>query len=161
MTNRTLVRDRLGALGWRRGSEYRGNRVTPVEGRDLRSTQTQQVVRDLEIGQPINSERCSETAEGAARESEGRSRLSLLRPVRQDQPRGHPGPCLCSVPLQQGRTGCGWSRLRGHRSVWGATMAWRTGACAQARDLPTGTHQKSVHTESQWQTSAVGHFDPA
>jgi hypothetical protein len=34
-------------------------------------------VRDLEIGQPINSENCSETAEGVARESEGRSRLSL------------------------------------------------------------------------------------
>src|SRR6202022_4260106 len=43
-------------------------------------------VRDLEIGQPINSENCSETAEAVARESEGRSRLSLLRAVRQDQP---------------------------------------------------------------------------
>ena len=36
-------------------------------------------MRDLEIGQPINSENCSETAEGVARESEGRSRVSLLR----------------------------------------------------------------------------------
>src|ERR1700680_1755832 len=133
----------------------------PVEGRDLSSRRTQYVVRDLEIGQPINSERCSETAEGVARESEGRSRLSVLRPVRQDQPRGHPDLCLCSVPLQQGCTGCGWSRLRGHRSVWGATMAWRTGACAQAGDLPTGPHQKSVHTESQRQTQAAGHLDPA
>src|ERR1700692_2131173 len=44
-----------------------------------RARQTQQVVRDLEIGQPINSENCSETAEGVARESEGRIRLSLLR----------------------------------------------------------------------------------
>src|SRR5713101_3362595 len=131
----------------------------PVEGRDLSSRRTQYVVRDLEIGQPINSEECSETAEGVARESEGRSRVSLLRPVRQDQPRGHPGPCLCPVPLQQGRTGCGWTGLRGHRSVWGAAMAWRTGACAQARDLPTGPHQKSVHTESQWQTQAAGHLD--
>src|SRR5437016_3079854 len=77
----------------------------PGEGRGLSSRQTQQVVRDLEIGQPINSENCSETAEGVARESEGRSRVSLLRPVRQDQPRGHPGSCLCPVPLQQGRTG--------------------------------------------------------
>ena len=34
----------------------------------------------------INSEDCSEPADGVARESEGRSRLSLLRPVRQDQP---------------------------------------------------------------------------
>src|SRR5712691_5654718 len=73
----------------------------PVEGRSLSSRQTQDVVRDLEIGQPINSEECSETADGVTRESEGRSRLSLLRPVRQDQPRRHPGACLRPVPLQQ------------------------------------------------------------
>src|SRR5882672_12603998 len=90
----------------------------PVEGRDLSSRRTHYVVRDLEIGQPINSEECSETADGVTRESEGRSRLSLLRPVRQDQPRGHPGSRLCPVPLQQGRAGCGWSGLRGHRRVW-------------------------------------------
>src|ERR1019366_8226737 len=105
---------RSDALGWRRGSQYRGSRVTPVEGRDLSSKQTQQVVRDLEIGQPINSENCSETAEGVARESEGRSRLSLLRAVRQDQPRGHSDLCVCPVPLQQGRTGNRRSGLRGH-----------------------------------------------
>ena len=35
MINRTPVRDRPGALGWRRGSQYRGSRVTPGEGRDL------------------------------------------------------------------------------------------------------------------------------
>src|ERR1700720_1588949 len=99
----------------------------PVEGRDLSSRRTQHVVRDLEIGEPINSEECSETAEGVARESEGRSRLPFLCPVRQDQPRGHPGPCLCPVPLQQGRTGCGWSGVRGHRGVWGAAVARRTG----------------------------------
>src|ERR1019366_9759497 len=57
-----------------------------MEGRGLSSRQTHDVVRDLEIGQPINSEECSETAEGVARESEGRSWLPLLRPVRQ----GHP-----------------------------------------------------------------------
>ena len=45
----------------------------PVEGRGLGSRQTQEVVRDLEIGQPINSEECSEAAEGVTRESEGRS----------------------------------------------------------------------------------------
>ena len=53
----------------------------PVEGRGLSSRQTQNVVRDEEIGQPINSEECSETADGVARESEGRSRLPLLYPV--------------------------------------------------------------------------------
>ena len=41
----------------------------PVEGRDLSSRQTQYVVKDMEIGQPINSEKCSETADGVARET--------------------------------------------------------------------------------------------
>jgi hypothetical protein len=77
------------------------SRVMPVEGRSLSSRQTQDVVRDLEIGQPINSEKCSETADGVTRKSEGGSRLSLLRPVRQDQPRRHPGACLCPVPVKQ------------------------------------------------------------
>src|SRR5271166_3882803 len=133
----------------------------PVEGRDLSSRRTQHVVRDLEIGEPINSEECSETAEGVARESEGRSRLPFLCPVRQDQPRGHPGPCLCPVPLQQGRAGCGWPGVHGHRGVWGAAVARRTGACAQAADLSTGPYQKSVHTEGQRQAQAAGHLDPA
>src|SRR5438876_11698811 len=79
MTNRMPVRDRPGALGRRRGSQYRRSRVTPVEGRDLSSRQTQQVVRDLEIGQPINSENCSETAEGVARESEGKPAIVSMR----------------------------------------------------------------------------------
>src|SRR5580692_538364 len=133
----------------------------PVEGRDLSSRRTHYVVRDLEIGQPINSEEYSETADGVACESEGRSRLSLLCLVRQDQPGRHLGPCLRSVPLEQGRTGGGRSGLRGHRSVRGAAVAWRTGACAQAGDLPTGPYQKSVHTKDQWQTQAVGHLDLA
>ena len=41
----------------------------PVEGRDLSSRQTQNVVKDMEIGQPINSKECLETADGVARES--------------------------------------------------------------------------------------------
>src|SRR6202022_3924213 len=73
----------------------------PVEGRGLGSRQTQQAVRDREIGQPNNSETCSEAADGVTRESEGRSWLSLLCLVRQDQPWRHPGTRLCPVPLQQ------------------------------------------------------------
>jgi hypothetical protein len=118
-------------------------------------------VRDLEIGNPINSEQRSETAEGVARESEGRTRLSLLCPLRQDQPRGHSGASLCSVPLQQGRAGCGRSGLRGRRGVRGRAMAGRTGACAQAGDVPTGPYQTRVHTEGQRQTQAAGHLNLA
>src|ERR1035437_9941265 len=50
-------------------TRYRRSRVTPVEGRDLSSRQTHYVGKDLEIGQPINSENCSEAAEGVARAS--------------------------------------------------------------------------------------------
>jgi hypothetical protein len=45
----------------------------PVEGRDLSSRQTQYVAKDLEIGQPINSDECSETADGVARKRKVRS----------------------------------------------------------------------------------------
>jgi len=40
----------------------------PAEGRGLSSRQTQDVVRDLEIGQPSNSEKRSDTADGVTRE---------------------------------------------------------------------------------------------
>src|ERR1700740_3296553 len=100
----------------------------PGEGRGLSSRQTQDVVRDLEIGQPSNSEKCSETADGVTRESKGRSQVSLLRAVRQDQPRGHPGTRLRTVLLEQGRTGGRRRGLRGHRGVWRLAVAWRTGA---------------------------------
>ena len=70
------------------------------EGRGLSSRPTHDVVRDLEIGQPSNSEKRSETADGVTRESEGGSRLSLLRSGRNAQQavveveelvfRGHP-----------------------------------------------------------------------
>ena len=48
----------------------------PVEGRDLSSRQTQYVGKDLEIGQPINSDECSRTADGVAREAKA---WSLVR----------------------------------------------------------------------------------
>jgi RNA-directed DNA polymerase len=73
----------------------------PEEGRGLSSRPTQDAVRDLEIGPPSNSKKCSETADGVTRESEGGGRLSLLRSVRQDQPRRHSGARLCPVPLEQ------------------------------------------------------------
>src|SRR6201982_2019083 len=121
----------------------------PVDVGELSSRRTQDVVRDLGIGQPINSEECSETADGVARESEGRSRLPLLRPIRQDQPGTHLDPCLCSMPLQQGRTGRGWAELRGHRGVRGAAVAWRTAACAQAGDVSTGSYPPGGPTEGE------------
>ena len=67
MANRTPVTDRLGAVGWRRGLEYRRSRVMPAEGRGLSSRRTQDVARGGEIGQPSNSDQCSEAADGVTR----------------------------------------------------------------------------------------------
>src|SRR5215469_14892507 len=103
----------------------------PGEGRGLSSRPTQDVARDREIGQPSNSEKCSEAADGVTRESEGGGRLPLLRSVRQDQPRRHSGARLCRVPLQQGRAGDRRPGFCGHRGVWGRAMAGGTGACPQ------------------------------
>jgi len=57
-----------GALG---GGEVRGTAEAGYAGggKDLSSRQTQYVVKDLEIGKPINSNKCSEAADGVARES--------------------------------------------------------------------------------------------
>src|SRR5207344_599520 len=55
--------------------------------------------------------------------------------------------------------------FRGGRSVRGATVARRTGACAQRGELPTGPHQTSVYPEGQFdgeesQAQAAGYLDP-
>src|SRR6266496_2422458 len=78
---------------------------------------------DVEIGQPSNSGKCSEAADGVARESEGSAGLPLLRAVRQDQPRRYSDARLCSVPLEQGRAGCGRSGFCGYRGVWRGAVA--------------------------------------
>ena len=44
----------------------------------------------------------------------------------------------------------------GHRGIRGGAVAGGTGAGAQEGDLPTGTHQTSVHTKGQRQTQALG-----
>ncbi len=64
-----------------------------------------------EIGQPINSDYGSETADGVTRESEVASRVPLLCAVRQDLALRHSVSCMEPVPLQQGRTGRGWAGL--------------------------------------------------
>ena len=95
------------------------------KGRDLSSRQAHDIISGVEIGQPIHSAECSETADGVARESG--SRLSLLRPLRQDQPRGCPHACRCAVPLQQGRSGRRRSSLGGYVvQPWLPVRTWKS-----------------------------------
>src|SRR6516162_11438465 len=98
MINRTPARDRPGALGVAERLVIPQKPGNAGGGKGLGSRPTQQAVRNREIGQPNNSKKCSEAADGVTRESEGGGRLSLLRSVRPDQPRRHFGACLCPVP---------------------------------------------------------------
>ena len=68
VTERLVVPRKPGNAGGGKGPQFKTN-ATSGEGPG--------------IGKPSNSETCSRAAEGVARESEGRSRLSLLRAVRQ------------------------------------------------------------------------------
>jgi hypothetical protein len=114
-----------------------------------------------EIGQPSNSGKCSETADGVTRESEDGSRVSLLCAVRQDLSGRHSGPRLCPVPLEQRGAGSGRSGPLRYRGVRGGAVARGTGDCAQGGELPTGSDQKSVYPEAQRQVKTAGYLDSA
>jgi hypothetical protein len=61
-TNLRPVTVREGAIGWRRGPQYRRSRVTPAEGRDLSSRLTLKVAKWLEIGATLaNSAKARES----------------------------------------------------------------------------------------------------
>ncbi|VWX50652.1 hypothetical protein NOVOSPHI9U_30060 [Novosphingobium sp. 9U] len=72
MAERLVVPGKPGNAGGGKGPQFKANAASG---------------KGQEIGKPINSEVRPETADGVTRESEGGSRLSLLRAVRQDQPR--------------------------------------------------------------------------
>ena len=102
MINRTPARDRLGALG------VAERLVVPLKpgnaggGKGPQFKTDARRSEDLEIGRPINSGQRSETADGVARESEGRTRLPLLRPLRLegDLPADHWDHLRTSNPIE-------------------------------------------------------------
>src|SRR6478752_3241490 len=90
--NRTPARDRPGRLGRRTGPQYRGRRVTPVEGRGLSSRPAYQGAREPgDWREPHTSTEGSETPDDAACQSEGIAGVSVLPAVRPGVSTGHPG----------------------------------------------------------------------
>ena len=130
-------------MGWRRRLVVPLSRVTPGEGRSLSSRQTQDVVKDPEIGRPINSGPRSETARRRCTRKRRQNWISLLCPLRQDRPRGHSGAHPCPVPLQQGRAGRRTVRTSRSSPRRNGVERWLGELALALRpgDLPTGPNQ--------------------
>jgi hypothetical protein len=69
-----------------------------------------------EIGQPANSDKRSETADGVTCQSEGRTQVPVLPPVRQGSSTGRTRLCLPKLQSQQGSS-------RGGRSAFSLTLS--------------------------------------
>src|SRR6516162_5406659 len=92
----------------------------PGEGRGLSSRPTQDAVRDLEIGQPSNSEKRSDTADGVTREQ--RDVLSRMRGALGEAGRSLPVQ-VWSVQSLASRTG---ASLTGFTATWGPERRQRS-----------------------------------
>jgi len=143
-----------GRPGWR---EVRSTLkpVMPVrEGPQFKTDATMVRIGDW---QPINSENCSELQKRCTRsEAEAGYRFT---PCTQDQPRRHPGACLCQCRSKRRTRVDGQTSRTSRRMGYGGGLAnWRL---LSGKKLTTEPHQKSVHTQGQRQTQAAGHLDRA
>jgi len=133
----------------------------PVEGRGLSSGQTQRRSEGQEIGQPINSEKCSEAAECVTREAKteaGYRFYALYDKIYREDILAHAyAQCRTNqgAPGVDGQDFADIEKYGVERWLGELALALREG------ELPTGSDQTSVYPESQWQTQAVGHLDSA
>src|ERR1700693_2996201 len=141
VTERLAVLMKPGNAGGGKGPQLKGN-ARSNEGRGI----------DDESSNP---RKCSEVADGVARESEGIAQLSFLCSVRQGVPEGRSGLCLRMLPSQWWSSGSRWSEVRGHRSVWSRTMVGRTGARAEESNLSTVTRTACLYTQAGREAAAV------
>ena len=132
----------------------------PAEGRGLSSRPAYQGAREpVDWREPRNSTEGSETPDDAACQSEGIAGVSVLRPLRQGVPEGHPGVRLPALPLQRRRPGGGRPDLRGHRGVRARPVARRTDDRTERANVSTRPGASRVHPERGRQATPVGDRD--
>src|ERR1700674_3270338 len=103
-----------------------------MEGRGLSWKETQEATKDRGIGdEPNNSTKCSEVADGVARQSEGIAQLSLLCPVRQGVPRRRDGFRLRMLQSEPRSSRSRRPNVCGHRRVRSEEVVGRTDARAE------------------------------
>src|SRR6266436_535746 len=66
---------------------------------------------------------------------------------------------LQALPSQQGGSRSGPPDVRGHRGVWGRTVAGGTDGGTQKQDVPTPSGAEGMDSEGGRQTATVGHTD--
>jgi len=106
-----------------------------------------------------NPRKCTEVADGVARESEGNAQLSLLCSVRQGVPKGHSDLRLGMLPRQWWSSRSGRPEVGGHRGVRSRAMVGRTGARAEESDVSTTARAAGFHTEAGREAAAVRSAD--
>src|ERR1700719_2855872 len=132
----------------------------PVEGRSLSSRPAQDVVRTWRWGNlatPKSVQKLQTALHAKAKAEAGYRLYALYDKLSRDDILAHAyAQCCYNKGAGSGRPG-----LCGYRGVRGRAVAWRTGACAQAGNLPAGADQTRVYTEGQRQAQAAGHLDRA
>ena len=135
VAERLVVPMKPGNAGGGKGPQLKGNARSDEDGG---------------IGdEPNNPRKCSEVADGVARQSEGIARLSLLRAVRQGVPKGRSGVRLRMLQSQWRSSRSGRPDVRGHRGVRQGAMVGRTGARAEEANVSTTSGAAGVHTRSR------------
>src|SRR5450756_1143232 len=105
--NRTPARDRSGVMGWRRPVvPMKSGNADGGKGPWFKTNATSG--KGQEIGNPENSGKCPETADGVTCQSEGRTRFSLLPPIRQGISTGRTRIRLSKLQNQQGSSRGRW-----------------------------------------------------
>src|SRR5260370_19149068 len=127
----------------------------PVEGSGPGSGSAQNASEGLETGQPSNYREYPEASDGAACQSEGRTRLSFLLTVRKGASPRRSGVRLRLLSRQPACGGCRRRTLRGHRDVRGGALAWGTGGHTQKEELPTTSAQARVRSKTERQAAAL------
>ena len=157
--DRQPARVRSGRSGWRRGPQYRGNRVTPVEGRGLGSRAAHDGGRDVGTGVSLSAservQRLQTALHAKAKEAPGFRFYSLSDKVWRDD--------VFAVAWQAVRRNGGAGRGgrrdgRGRRVARSGPVAGGTGAGPEGRDLPATTGTAGPHPEeATWEVQAAGH----
>jgi hypothetical protein len=120
--NRQPVRDGSGAVGWRRGSYYRGSWVTPMEGRGPGSRRMQEATRSRDWGNPTKLGWSQALRSACHVEAKGELERSSVRGTRRPATGGL-GGCEKAMTAGAGtRTGLLHHRHRHTRPSVGESM---------------------------------------